>query len=307
MRRTVLLLGMVLLILAASCGRPGSSFPALRGDVELYRAPQAVDSYVASHPALSGIALQPQFVWLGERDAPQRVSELVRSAEGRKVLLVLYAIPERDLGGLSAGGFGSAADYLAWVEAIAAALGPAPGMVIVEPDAVAHSQSLASERGAERRRTIGAAVEVLQRRATGTTVYIDASLWVEPATMAALLHEAGVAAADGFSVNVSNYQADNDVLAYGEAVSGLVSDRHFIVDSSRNGRGAGVSPAEWCNVRGRGLGRLPGYVPASHPLCDGMFWVKRPGESDGRCNGGPAAGEFWPELAEELVANAGAT
>lgn len=299
-------LGLLLVILAASCTRPAAPPPPPpRTLPDLYRAPQAVDAFVATYPALSAIAQQPQFVWLTEHDQPTRVSELVRAAAGQTVVLVLYAVPQRDLGSFSAGGFVSDADYLAWVEGIAAALGRAPGMVVVEPDAVAQSRSLGPVRGAERRRTIAAAVDVLRRVATGTKVYVDASMWVEPAEMAALLADAGVATADGFSVNVSNHQPDDAALAYGEAVSPLVGGRRFLVDSSRNGRGLGPDPGQWCNARGRGLGRAPGYVPQDHPLCDGMVWVKRPGESDGRCNGGPGAGEFWPAVALELAANAG--
>ena len=31
--------------------------------------------------------------------------------------------------------------------------------------------------------------------------------------------------------------------------------------------------------------------------------IKIPGESDGKANGGPRAGRFWPEYASELVEN----
>ena len=31
------------------------------------------------------------------------------------------------------------------------------------------------------------------------------------------------------------------------------------------------------------------------PLVDALLWIKRPGESDGACNGGPPAGTWWPE------------
>ena len=33
------------------------------------------------------------------------------------------------------------------------------------------------------------------------------------------------------------------------------------------------------------------------PLVDGYLWLKRPGESDGACNGGPKAGDFWTDRA----------
>jgi endoglucanase len=40
-----------------------------------------------------------------------------------------------------------------------------------------------------------------------------------------------------------------------------------------------------------------------HKRCDAYLWIKIPGESDGKCNGGPKAGMFWGEQAEELVTN----
>ena len=37
---------------------------------------------------------------------------------------------------------------------------------------------------------------------------------------------------------------------------------------------------------------------------DALLWVKLPGESDGTCNGGPAAGAWFPSMALELARNA---
>jgi endoglucanase len=39
-------------------------------------------------------------------------------------------------------------------------------------------------------------------------------------------------------------------------------------------------------------------------LVDAYLWLKKPGESDGTCNGGPKAGEFWLDRALELARNA---
>ena len=36
---------------------------------------------------------------------------------------------------------------------------------------------------------------------------------------------------------------------------------------------------------------------------DALLWVKLPGESDGTCNGGPAAGQWWQEMALEMMAS----
>ena len=73
-----------------------------------------------------------------------------------------------------------------------------------------------------------------------------------------------------------------------------------VIDTSRNGNG---SNGEWRNPRGRALGEQPRFVDDATAL-DALLWVKLPGESDGACNGGPAAGTWWQEFALELAANA---
>ena len=55
----------------------------------------------------------------------------------------------------------------------------------------------------------------------------------------------------------------------------------------------------WCNPDGRGLGASPAIAPGDGQ--DANLWVKRPGESDGTCNGGPGAGIFWSDYALGLA------
>ena len=126
--------------------------------------------------------------------------------------------------------------------------------------------------------------------------------------MAAGLKEAGIEHADGFSINVANYQTTEDSLKYGRALSALLGGKHFIVDTGRNGNGppTGFAPKDersWCNPDGRALG-IPPTTSTGEPLCDAFYWVKPPGESDGRCNHGPAAGMWWPQKALEMARNA---
>ena len=59
---------------------------------------------------------------------------------------------------------------------------------------------------------------------------------------------------------------------------------------------------EWCNPNDRALGE-PSTCDTTHNKCDAYLWIKIPGESDGRCNGGPKAGRWWGVQAEELVKN----
>jgi endoglucanase len=37
------------------------------------------------------------------------------------------------------------------------------------------------------------------------------------------------------------------------------------------------------------------------PEADAFLWIKPPGESDGTCNGGPGAGQFWVDYALALA------
>ncbi len=117
--------------------------------------------------------------------------------------------------------------------------------------------------------------------------------------MAQRLTNANVQNADGFALNVSNFYTTKQNLRYGRKISRLVQKKHFIIDTSRNGNG---SNGEWCNPLGRAIGHIP-TVQTSHRLADAYLWVKPPGESDGECNGGTAAGEWWPEYALGLVQN----
>ena len=72
--------------------------------------------------------------------------------------------------------------------------------------------------------------------------------------------------------------------------------------SSTPGRnGAGPAPGDdWCNPSGRALGDRPTAATGDR-LVDALLWVKRPGESDGACNGGPPAGEWWADYALGLA------
>ncbi|WP_449385874.1 glycoside hydrolase family 6 protein [Cellulomonas soli] len=121
-----------------------------------------------------------------------------------------------------------------------------------------------------------------------------------PQTAANRLNQIGFQYAVGFALNTSNYQTTADSRAYGEQVSALLGGKGFVVDTSRNGNG---SNGEWCNPRGRALGDRPALVDDATHL-DALLWVKSPGESDGTCNGGPAAGAWWQDVALELARNA---
>jgi endoglucanase len=126
-------------------------------------------------------------------------------------------------------------------------------------------------------------------------VYLDAGHEgaVPVADMAQRLTAAGVANAAGFALNVANYLPTDLNTDYGNQISALINNKHFVIDTSRNGLGG--DPSQWCNVPNQALGAISQGL--SSGLVDAYLWVQNPGESDGSCNGGPSAGTFWLQQA----------
>ena len=81
----------------------------------------------------------------------------------------------------------------------------------------------------------------------------------------------------------------------------LGGELEAVVDTSRNGNGPYTGPLapQWCNPPGRSPGPAPRLDPGPAGI-DGYLWIKDPGASDGPCNGGPAAGQYWPQYAVDL-------
>ena len=111
---------------------------------------------------------------------------------------------------------------------------------------------------------------------------------------------------------------------YDANLGSAIPTTHFVIDTSRNGQGPWIPPADhpagdpqdWCNPPDRGLGYRP-TANTGQPLLDAYLWIKIPGESDGQCyrwTSGPLdpvrgiqdppAGQWFPDMALELVKNA---
>lgn len=288
----------------------------------LYRAPysnaenaqkQSEKDNPADAALVAKIAAQPQASWYGgwSGDITTAVRNYVDAADraGAVPLLVAYNVPNRDCGSYSAGGATDSGAYTRWIEGFAEGIGDRRAVVVLEPDALPLLKQCLSEADqAKRLELIRQAVVALEAR-PGVAVYIDAghSNWVPAGEMAARLKLAGVDEARGFALNVSNFQGDDELIAYGKAVvQAIGSDTHFIIDSSRNGNGPVPStgdPEFWCNPEGRALGRPPSSETGVAEL-DAFVWIKRPGESDGECKGGPPAGQWFQARALEMARNA---
>ncbi|MFD6527156.1 MULTISPECIES: glycoside hydrolase family 6 protein [unclassified Isoptericola] len=337
------------------------------------------------------LARIPSATWFTDgtpRKVRREASDLVTRADKADAVpvLVAYNIPYRDCSLYSAGGAADGDAYARWIEGLAAGIGKREAIVVVEPDGLGvipwhedingnlescRPDELDPATAADQRfAQLSHAVDVLSALPR-TKVYLDGtgSSWLSPGDAAIRLTRANVAQADGFFINVSNYESDARLAHYASWVSdclaltsrssfpatscqsqywpatfddtstwnltdatydqafadqGLVRDvatqKHAILDTSRNGQGSWAAPAGkytdaevWCNPPGRGLGQLPN-LDVEDPYVDARLWIKVPGESDGECfrgTGGPldpergmqdpAAGAWFPEQARELI------
>lgn len=276
-------------------------------------ASKAADAAASGAPgdpatrAAAYLAAQPTAVWLTPEVMPiETVAAEVTalSAEARAqdatLVLVVYGLPDRDCGNQSAGGLEPAA-YDEWTLAIGDALRAAetPTLVIVEPDAVALAPDC--DGMPERFAHIATAVTNLQARTAW--LYLDGghSNWRPAPEMARLIGQIGVThMIRGVATNVSNHNADAAEVMYARSLSAALGGLHAVIDTSRNGAGAN---GEWCNPAGRQVGAPSGSY--GDEIVDANLWIKPPGESDGACNGGPAAGQWWPDAAVEMTREVG--
>jgi endoglucanase len=312
-----------LLVMACGAARGGAGAAAPENPfagIPIYRAPysnaenaqkQTEKESPADAALLAKIAEQPQASWYGSwsNDVTTVVKNYVNASEraGALAVLVAYNVPNRDCGQYSAGGAHDDGAYAAWIKSFADGIGDRRAVVVLEPDAIPLLRQCLSEADQQKRLAlIRQAVEVLEAR-PGVAVYIDAghSNWVPAEEMAERLKHAGIEKARGFALNTSNFQPDDALIKYGKAVvKALGQGTHFIIDSGRNGNGPAPNSDEaWCNPEGRAIGRPPS-ADTGEPELDAFVWVKRPGESDGDCNGGPPAGQWFQARAVEMARNA---
>jgi endoglucanase len=355
---------------------------------------------------ISAMIDTPQAVWFTKgspMSVQQDVKNTVKRAAGKGTVpvLVAYNIPFRDCAQFSAGGATSVQEYEAWIDGFAAGIGDEKAVVLLEPDGLGiipwykQFRGLPSEGGYEwcqpaeadeataaddRFAMLNYAVDALKAH-PNVSVYLDGthSGWLGSGDAAHRLAQAGVARADGFFLNVSNYRLKEHLEKYGTWISkcvwfatdpgswgyghfdwcasqyypadpndfstwtltdqwyadnvesqtwvpypGDAGLKHFVIDTSRNGVGPWQPPSypdpqDWCNPPDRGLGLRP-TTDTGNPLIDAYLWVKIPGESDGECTRGlgpagetvdpewglidPAAGQWFPEMALDMVHNA---
>lgn len=222
----------------------------------------------------------PQAIWLTQGDSKtvmQQTRQIAAEAAGKGTVpvFVAYNIPFRDCAQFSAGGATTKAEYLAWIDGVAAGIGARKAVVILEPDGlgiIPHNKDIYGGTGGEwcqpaaadpataasdRYEMINYAVDALKALGS-TSVYLDGThgAWLGAQEAASRLERAGVRRADGFFLNVSNYQTTQDSIQYGRLVSKILAlsgagpswaydaQGHFHYDWL-SGQYVEVSPGNW--------------------------------------------------------------
>jgi len=188
----------------------------------------------------------PQAVWFTQgtpKTVQQDVANTVARAadKGTVPVLIAYNIPFRDCAQFSAGGATTIQEYKDWIDGFAAGIGNGNAVVILEPDSLGiipwykQFRGLPSEGGYEwcqpaeanpataaddRFAMLNYAVDALKAH-PNVSVYLDGthSAWLGSGDAAHRLVQAGVARADGFYLNVSNYRFTEHLVKYGTWIS----------------------------------------------------------------------------------------
>jgi endoglucanase len=246
----------------------------------------------------SPIYQQPLARWFTRTNCGGKsMRRYLKRAAPDDAIVVLYNIPDRDLGQWSKGGHENYEDYMNWIEEMVDAIRGYNPIIIFEPDALPHVK----DKHCDLR--IAIMKLALERLCTVCSkVYVDIGHchWLTVSEAIELLHAVYNPDIRGFSLNVSNFQDTQFSIGYGHAIcENSMKYKHFVVDTSRNGAGPALD-GEWCNPPGRKIGEYPRLYPEI-PALDATLWIKVPGESDGKKNGGPRAGRWFTDYAEELL------
>jgi endoglucanase len=292
----------------------GSAGPALAQTGDLTEAagfyndpdsPAAQAARAGLGRGATALSTVPQARWVTEQDGRSTVDRYVGGAAraGQYPVLVTYAVPNRDCGSYSAGGFRTLAQYKAWIDQVRAGIAGRPTVVVVEPDGLVGTTCLTGAALTDRYAAIRYAAATLGAD-PGTLVYLDGghSRWLSTTELATRLRNVAAPTTRGFALNVSNFFTTAEEVGYGERVSALLGGARYLVDTSRNGAGpAPDAPLNWCNPTGRLLGALP-TTSTGAPHADAYLWVKNPGQSDGSCDRGePASGAWFTTWADDVV------
>jgi endoglucanase len=201
--------------------------------------------------------------------------------------------------------------YEHWITQLAKGIGSHRVVLHLEQDSLLETHCLTTAQVRVREQELAYAVRALSGD-PHLLVYLDGGApdgGHTPRQMAALLRASDVAQAAGFDINATHEAWTTTSIHYGQQVASMIGGKHFIVNTSTNGRGPLLNPhprtegvEQLCNPPGRGLG--PMTVNTGYKYVDALLWFNNPGNSVGPCGAGdPPGGTFWPQYAVGLVEN----
>ena len=266
-----------------------------------------VRDHKLKYPLSSKIFEHPVSFWYGERNGKcigkldKSLTRLFKRTTPQMPVLVVYNMPNRDMGHYSKGGAKTRESYLLFLLEFARGVGKNKPIVIFEPDSLPHTTLMDTKDAEWRINLMKEGLELFTDKCNAL-VYVDIghSNWLSPKEANELLNKVSNDKVRGFAVNVSNYRTTQESMEWSKKLCEHRPNDYFVIDTSRNGNGPHGN--EWCNPPGRSLGTPP-TCDTGDEKCDAFLWIKIPGESDGKANKGPKAGKFWGEMAEELVNN----
>jgi len=198
------------------------------------------------------LAQYPTASWLTggtPQEAQKAAKAIVNGAhkDGDVPVIVIYNLPYRDCGQYSSGGAAGTAAYDAWIDGVVRGIGNKEAAIILEPDGLGLIPNYVSELDGSSNCTMPApegvdpasdaaptpenrfaqlnyAVDAFAHH-KNTDVYLDATHtgWQNVGESADRLIKAGVQDAQGFFLNVSNYQYTQNLVQYGTWVSSCIT------------------------------------------------------------------------------------
>jgi endoglucanase len=247
------------------------------------------------------IAREPKNLWLGRFTAPNfdlKVRTLLQRARDDGAVPLFTVLRAQSTGcspTYQGGGPAEDARTRNWYDALARVIGEERVVIAFEPDSVGTIDCHAPSRRDDRVKLLRYGVTALSRL-PNATVYIEggASDWEPAERVARKLRAIGIAKVRGFMLNATHNDWTSANIRYGLEVSRLTGGKHFVINTSENGRGPvhvrqpnGRRLTVWCNAGLRGLGPAP-TTDTAHPKADAYLWINRPGYAQS-CQGRPIA------------------
>jgi endoglucanase len=309
----------------------GSYLPAFKDDESWATFQQYVNRELPSHPAVAGrirelekIAVQPEaqrFSTAAEGGTISGLQDFVRKLfchnftadPGTIPIITTYFLHPALHGCPTTSQIDAYMPlFKRRVNTVVRGTGNRPAVYLLELDAIGSSSCMV------RMHSIGAWEAALGYEMNRFATLPHAVVYVEggysdangPSYTANVMKKLPMHKIEGFFTNDTHNNWTIDEINWGEKVAAMTGGTHFVINTSTNGQGPLLNPhpttqgiENLCNPPNRGLGPQP-TTTTGYRNVDAFMWTHVPGNSSGRCNGGPSPGSFWPLGAERLAERA---